>query len=197
LNEPFHEFAAAWLAVAYRHLDVLHYGESFNESLVRFGSGPAMPERYAQERYLFCFFVSGLSAIESFCYGLCAIAWEAAPQKVSLATLGQRKGISPESTAERFRARFPNEAITASVSNLVGSSEYASWVDLRNALAHRTSPPRKHFMHAGSARGEAEQPSEWGSLILDAGLTASRRDWLCDALAELLGGAGLFAAAHF
>jgi hypothetical protein len=92
------------MALAYRLLDVTHFDQTFRESIAQFGAAPEMSERYRQERLLFGFFVSGLSAIESFCYGLCAIAWEAAPTKVLLGSHGQKKGVSPESTCDRFRA---------------------------------------------------------------------------------------------
>lgn len=190
------EFGAAWMAVAYRFLDVTHFDQEFRDSMARFGAAPEQSERYHQERHLFGFFVSGLSAIESFCYGLCALAWEAAPQNVSLVTLGQRKGVSPASTCDRFNAHFKSDGITAILSALVNSSEYVDWVDMRNALAHRTSPGRKHFMNLGSTPA-SEPPSEWGHLIFDDRVTADRRVWLRDTLATLLGGAGQFAARHF
>jgi hypothetical protein len=86
------EFGAAWMAVAYRFLDVTYFDQAFRDSMAKFGAAPEPPERYRQERHLFGIFVSGLSAIESFCYGLCALAWEADSRLVSLATPGQKKG---------------------------------------------------------------------------------------------------------
>lgn len=62
------------MAAAFRLLDVDHYDEAFRASWSRAGAAPALDERYLQERSLFGFFVSGLSAIESFSYGVCAIA---------------------------------------------------------------------------------------------------------------------------
>jgi hypothetical protein len=190
------EFSAAWMALAYRFLDVTHFDHEFRESIAQFGTAPEMPEKYRQERLLFGFFVSGLSAIESFCYGLCTIAWEAAPSKLSLASHGQKKGVSPESTCRRFNAHFPSSQVTADLCALVQSSEYAEWVDIRNALAHRASPARKHYVFLGAAAGE-RRPSEWGAITLDDQTTATRRAWLRDSIATLLVGAGRFASDHF
>jgi hypothetical protein len=130
------EFGAAWMAVAYRFLDVTYFDQAFRDSMAKFGAAPEPPERYRQERHLFGFFVSGLSAIESFCYGLCALAWEADSRRVSLATPGQKKGVSPESTRDRFNAHFKSDAITADLDALANSSEYRDWVD----NAERTRP---------------------------------------------------------
>jgi hypothetical protein len=190
------EFGAAWMAVAYRFLDATYFDQEFRDSIAKFGTAPEPPERYRQERHLFGFFVSGLSAIESFCYGLCALAWEADPRSVSLATPGQKKGVSPESTRDRFNAHFKSDAITANLDLLVTSADYKDWVDVRNALAHRTSPGRKHYRHLGSAP-TPEPPSEWGHLILDDRITSDRRLWLRDTLASLLADAGRFAAVRF
>jgi hypothetical protein len=85
---------------------VTYFDQAFRDSMAKFGAAPEPPERYRQERHLFGFFVSGLSAIESFCYGLCALAWEADSRRVSLATPGQKKGVSSESTRDRFSTRI-------------------------------------------------------------------------------------------
>lgn len=50
-----------------------------------YGGAPPEPERYRQERDLFGFFVSGLSAIESTNYGLFAIASMLDPNRFRIA----------------------------------------------------------------------------------------------------------------
>ena len=184
------------MAVAFRLLDVAHYDDSFRASMSQFGPAPQLPERARQERDLFGFFVSGLSAIESYCYGLCAVAWEADPKKVSLATTGQKKGVSPESTRDRFNAHFARDPVTTTLARVLQAPEYAEWIAVRNALTHRTSPPRKHFIHLGSAPQPAP-PSECGSMTLDLQTTSVRREWLRESIAALLADAGRFANAHF
>ena len=190
------EFSSAWMAVAYRFLDATYFDEEFRASFSTYGAAPEAPERYRQERHLFGLFVSGLSAIESLCYGVCAIAWEANPKHVSLAKPGQKKGVSPESTRDRLQAHFGGDAITQTLDALIASQPYRDWVDIRNSLAHRTSPGRKHYKHLGSAPAP-EPPSEWGDLVLDGNVTADHRLWLRDVLASLLADAGRFASGHF
>jgi hypothetical protein len=184
------------MAVAYRFLDATHFDKQFRDSLTRHGSAPEMPERYRQERYLFGFFVSGVSAIESLCYGLCAIAWEAEPNIFSLASLAEKRQVTPKWTQGRFCHHFPKDAITRELTTVLDSPEYVEWAQLRNALAHRTSPARTHYRNLGSA-SPPEPPSEWGALTLDPDLTAGRRLWLRGAVATLLADGGRFAAAHF
>ena len=124
------------------------------------------------------------------------IAWEANPQRVSLATPGEKKGVSPESTLDRMRAHFPAAEITSQLQTTLSSPEYRDWVAMRNALAHRTSPPRKHYLHLGSAVS-TQPPSEWGNLTLDDKVTEQRREWLRGTVAALLGDAGRFASSQF
>ena len=120
-ESPWVEFSAAWVAVLYRFLDVATFDGELRRSLKEFGTAPAPADRYRQERLLFGFFVSGLSALESFCYGLCAIAWEAHPKKVSLASLGQKKNATAASTLDRFSKHFRSDAVTATLRDLLES----------------------------------------------------------------------------
>src|SRR6476661_8824523 len=67
------EFAGAWRAIPYRFYAVADHGDAFTQSIAHHGATVPAPQRYLQERELFNFFVNGLAAIESFCYGLFAI----------------------------------------------------------------------------------------------------------------------------
>jgi hypothetical protein len=111
---------------------------------------------------LFNFFVAGLAAIESFSYGLCWVAWEAHPKRVSLAALQQKKGVSPESTRDRFKAHFPGASVTRTLPVVIGSHEYREWSDIRNVLAHRTIIPRAHYASVG-VHSPPPRPTEWAS----------------------------------
>jgi hypothetical protein len=191
------EFSAAWMALAFRFADAAYFDEKFRESLRRHGTAPALTERHAQERHLFGFFVGGLAAIESFNYGLSAIAWEAGNEEFTLTTDSQRNSVSTSSTLQRFQAHYTNEPVTAELANVLRSTEYNEWLEVRNALAHRASPPRKHFIKLGDSAISEQRSSLWGDLQLDEELTYSRRVWLGNALARLLAEAGRFANDHF
>src|SRR5437763_13200806 len=78
---PWLEYALAWNAVAYRFQALADHCDTFTASVNRAGGAPSMSERYVQERELFNFFSNGLAAIESFFYGLYAIASMLDPAK--------------------------------------------------------------------------------------------------------------------
>jgi hypothetical protein len=192
------EFSAAWVALAYRFVDVARSDEQFRTLLERYGPAPPLPERYAQESLLFTFFISGLAAIESLSYGLTAMAWEAGAPEFALETPEAKNAVSPDATAERLRRHFPDDVLTANLVRLMDSGEYQQWVETRNALAHRAAPPRHHVLAVGSIpNSQRDRESRWGSLVLDAELTAGRRRWLSGQLRGLLRDAGEFAARHF
>jgi hypothetical protein len=192
------EFSGAWTAVAYRFVDVATYDKQFRESLKRYGTAPPLPERYAQESILFAFFIAGLAAIESFSYGISALAWEAGVDEFSLDSPPAKNVVSPQITVERLRRHFPDEAITLNLSELIASEDFLGWVETRNALAHRAAPPRHHTvtMEYGADVGD-HRTSNWGPYNLDDRLTADRRRWLADVLQRLLRDAGDFAARRF
>lgn len=190
------EFSAAWIALAFRFIDAAYFDEQFRESLTRHGAAPPLAERYLQERHLFGFFVGGLAAIESFSYGLSAIAWETGNEEFSLTTDAQRSSVSPASTSQQFQAHFPHDRVTADLTAVVRSREYNEWVGIRHTLAHRAAPPRKPYIHLGDATSPQQESSLWGDFQLDE-LTRSRRVWLGGVMATLLAGAGVFASDHF
>jgi hypothetical protein len=192
------EFSSAWTAVAYRFMDVATFDEEFRVLLERYGTAPALPERYAQERALFGFFIAGLAAIESLSYGVSALAWEAGANEFALETDVARNRVSPERTVERLKRTFPDEAITRSLSDLIESEEFLHWVETRNALAHRSAPLRHHRVTISEdAISTGARESAWGLYTLNEDLTAARRRWLALQLRTLLRAAGAFAANCF
>ena len=185
-----HEFAAAWTAVAYRVRDVTSYESELAASLLAVGGAPPPEPRYEQERLLFGFFVAGLSAIESFAYGLTAIAWAANPAAFSLATTAAKRRVTPKWALQQFEQLYPGESVTRDLRRLLNSPEYANWRDVRNALAHRRSPARHHYV------GGTPRPTEWGVLALEPATLTSLRSWLVAELRRLLVSAGSFAGAQ-
>jgi hypothetical protein len=59
-----YQWLAAWINIAYRFRSCAEHDEAFAESVSKFGDNPRQPEKYHQDRELFGFFVTGLSAIE-------------------------------------------------------------------------------------------------------------------------------------
>ncbi len=184
------EYVDAWCAVAYRFRACAEYDEAFTQS-IQTDDAPPQPERYYQERDLFGFFVTGLSVIESTCYGLYAIASMLDDVYFPIKKAGHKKAISPESTANRFRTTFPTEDLSRALNRMVNSQEYEDWKEVRNILAHRGSPGRSIRRTAGS--GGTYGDSLWLNRIpLDSSTTSSRRAWLAGTLQTIFSEADSF-----
>ena len=96
-----------------------------------------------------------------------------------------KKAISPERTADRFRTTFPNEGISRTLNETIESQEYDDWKEVRNILAHRGSPGRiiDRTVGAGDAHGDAL----WlNGIPLNAATAPSRREWLTNTIQTLL-----------
>ena len=204
--EPWIEYTGAWIALSYRFKACAEYSESFTESFLNYGASPSdEKERYHQERDLYGFFVSGYSAIESFCYGLFFIASMLDTVKYPIQTKfpvqteEHRKDISPESTEKKFRAAFSGQDITKALDRSVNDVKYQEWKDRRNMLAHRVKPQR--LMSIGSSTAGKPNatygPVRWGEIHLDKDTTDSRRQWLAKTLRDLLSAADAFTARYF
>lgn len=176
------QFAGSWNAVAIRFLSCVEHDVKFTESIKKAGNSPPHPERYFQERELFGFFVTGLSTIESFCYGLYAIGSILKPLDFPFQKPKDMKNVTPEDTFERFKNKYKGEKITLALNQLIDSSEYKEWKEIRNILAHRIAPGRS-FHHGGSHHGE----TLWiKGIQIDNNTTVSRRKWLAKTFSNIL-----------
>jgi len=183
------EYAGAWNAIAYRFLALTDHGKAFTESIKRAGDAPPQPERYIQERELFAFFVNGLATIESFCYGLFAIASMVNQIDFPIATQKDLKLINPEKTTTQFKKAFAGKGITDALAQLIDSQDYGDWKDIRNVLAHRSAPGRIFY----ASTHPPTQAALWKiGIQLDDRTTESRREWLAKTLSTLLQDADSF-----
>jgi hypothetical protein len=187
------EYAGGWVALGYRFRACAEYDESFVESLRQHGGYPPPAERHGQERDLYGFFVSGLSAVECFCYGLFAIASMLRSDRFPIQTDDEKRAINPQMVTDKFASVFPGEPVTQELSVLMGDQNYREWKDIRNMLAHRASPGRHHSITVPPGR----DTSAWGNLILDEHVTADRRRWLAGTLRSLLRATATFTAPRF
>jgi hypothetical protein len=182
------EWASAWNSVAYRYLAVDECDQGFRASIGRYSTSPSAPQRYQQERDLFGFFVSGLSAIESFCYGAFAMASMVDAGAFPFSTSGDKRAVTVKSTELAFERRFPSLKLSRVLCELVASAEFDEWTHLRNVLAHRGTPGRG-FTRGGVDDGQAI----WlRGILVDESTTANRRRWLSLILGQLLAGAAEF-----
>ncbi len=186
------EFTTAWQAVANRFLACAEHDEAFTQS-IKMHDAPQQPERFYQERDLFGFFMTGLSVVESTCYGLYAIGSMLDEVYFPLKKPKNKRAISPERTADRFRTTFPNEGISRTLNKVIESQEYDDWNEVRNILAHRGSPGRTIHRTIGPGADTHGDALWLNGIPLNASTTPSRRAWLADTLQLLLREAHSFA----
>src|SRR5215203_1022514 len=72
-HQAWEQWLSAWIGLAYRFRACAEHDQTFAELVSEVGNNPRQPKQYHQDRELFGFFVSGLSAIESTYYGLFAM----------------------------------------------------------------------------------------------------------------------------
>jgi hypothetical protein len=176
------EFVGAWTAVAYRYTACTEHDAKYTESVRRAGQTPGFPDRYTQDQELFGFFVTGLSAVESLCYGCYALGYFLNPTDFPFTTNDDRRGVTPSTTMQAFTRVFPRERIGVILQTMLKDAEYKTWAMIRNILAHRTSPGR--LISAGSGPTTVEWKTS--SISLDQMTTASRRAWLIKTMEAIL-----------
>lgn len=185
---PWGQYAQAWNALAYRFLSCTEHDEAFTSSIKSTGSSPPPHDRYIQERELFGFFVTGLAAIESLCYGLFAIGSMLNPADFPLQTAEDMKKVTPNETAAQFANIFPNERVSNLLRQVTNDQCFKDWNDIRNIMAHRGAPSRLHHV-GGPQHGE----TLWVKGIpIDETTTKSWRTWLTRTIGELLAAADIF-----
>jgi hypothetical protein len=149
--------------MAYRFVECFDHSAQFAASIREHGLAPVPTERFRQEAALFGFFVSGLSSIECFLYGLHALAWAASGNRFAMETGNQKRGVTIQATTGGFVECFPNDQITAELSALREEDGFVEWSELRNVLAHRAAPGRLINLQLGGAE-TVHALREWGEL---------------------------------
>jgi len=187
------QYAGAWNAIAYRFLSCTDYNIKFIRSIKRFGNSPLPAERYKQEKCLFGFFVTGLSTVESFCYGLYAIASMINNRSFLIDKAEQLRKITVENTTKKFKCVYPKEKISVTLSKLREDPVFQKWKEIRNILTHRSAPGR-HFFAGGDQNGEAL----WlDGIQINENTTSTRYEWLIDTLTRILNDTELFVSHIF
>ncbi len=190
-------YAGGWNALAYRFRACAEHDTAFTKSLRRAGAVPPPNERYVQDRELFGFFVTGVSAIESLCYSLFAIGALLNLKEFSISEPRQLKAITPAKTTEQFAKVFPTEAITTTLAGMLGDAQYEQWCTIRNILAHRSAPGRQFTQSFPPQPLDEHVLWSDGGIPIDIATTSSRRAWLATTLQKLLNATDAFTAYHF
>ena len=169
------EYYGAENGIAYRFRACCEYSEDYSSI-----GNPNFEGLHFQEKALFGFFVSGLSVIESFCYGAFMVGALIDQLAFPIADDKALRGINPGSTAKAYQnSKVAGEPLAKLLAGLVDDDEYKKWVNVRNVLAHRLTPGRIVGM----------APSIWQAghdIELTATATSDRRAWLAKHLTSLM-----------
>ena len=138
----FENIAGGHNGVRYRLRACSDYSQEFADSLQRYGDAPPLEERYRQEKQLFGFFVSGLSALESFCFFMFFAGATRNAAAFQTGSPKQIRNICRVTTQAAYTAAFPGDAITRALISLNASPWVAEWDAWRNILIHRIAPGR-------------------------------------------------------
>jgi hypothetical protein len=143
------EFAGASNLIGWRFRASSEDWQTYKRSLATIGDAADHEELYRRERALFGMFASGVACIESTAYAIAALASH--PAVLSL-TFGpnEQRACSPRKLAKWLKPYSPASSLTAVLTELVTSSEWPLWVDLRNRMTHRSNLPRMIFCSVGA-----------------------------------------------
>ena len=193
-NNSWEQYGGAWNAVAYRYYTCAEHDAEFTTLIKSLGVTPSLKDRYLQERELFGFFVTGLSTIESLCYGLFAIASNINAKEFAFKNVSDYRRVNPENTCKSFKNAFPNDAISRTLNMLIASQQFKDWKEIRNVLAHRTAPGRIVDLTTNTPT----QPAYWKiGIALDDTTTSTRRFWLSNSINAVLGETDSFTMKYF
>jgi len=199
-EQVFH-YGGAWNGIAYRFMSCADADDQFTKLIAE---PQSHLNRFHQDEALVKFFVSGLSVIETFFYGLYWIGSMAEPGRFPIVTGNHLRGIEAGKTMDRFRAGPHMALFTRSFAALQtqdratgkweNTAPYAELKEVRNILAHRASYGRVVNMAAG---GGVQLDDIWRvrDIPLNDQLTRSRRAWLVATLSGLLDGAEAYVTA--
>jgi hypothetical protein len=193
-------FWLGWDGLKNRYRAMSEYDEEFTQSIKKHGNSPLSPEeRYKQDKALFGFFTSSVSAVECFFY---AAYWMGAflkPKEFPSDSESLRL-INPQCVVRMFETHFPGDTLTGQMAKCVSDSSYGEMKDMRDVLSHRGVLPRR-FTHDGdnviatvpvNPKAPIEQWRHDLSISIDEKTTAIRRRWLSDTLRGLMTAAAGF-----
>lgn len=193
---PWQHYAGGWNALAYRFLTCTEHDDAFTASVARSGSAPVPPERHIQERELFAFFITGLSALEGFHFAAHAIGAFVAPAVFPMATPSELRAVTVGTVVKRFASAFTGDNLTTAMAGLQQDPLLTAWQEIRNVLAHRVAPGRTHNASVGGVSGGLQDTVWLNGIPIDATTTASRRKWLAGAIVAVVEATKDFVRAH-
>ncbi len=180
-------------AVPYRFAALAEYDESLRASLKEHGLGPGQPYRYQQERDLFGFFSSGVSALDSFCFAAFAIGALTGSSEFPLATEKHEKRVTWEETIASYSRGFPGDPIIGALKTICDSQDFKEFNLARNVLTHRAVRARSFTLQTSApSPGTAVITGIGNGIELNEKTTPPRREKVAAFLFS-----GLRAVRHF
>lgn len=134
-------FTWSWEAVRYRYRGCFECNEQFetrlNDPASGWWKGGGSDEElaYKLDRCIYQFFTSGLSVFESFTF--CLYFYGNALKPDAFAEVANPHNITRKTTAEAFKAAFPEAAIAGLLVGLSEDARFRTINDARNLLGHR------------------------------------------------------------
>lgn len=174
VGNAYWHFANAWKGVQYRFLSCSQHDQEYTQSVMGHTISPPMPERWQQEHHLFAFFFTGFSVLENIHFGLHAIGSMIDSGVFKMASAQDLRLVTPELTRDRFLQKFPSEALSSTLQEIIASTEFKEWKAARNSLSHRGNPGRTFSL----GKASTEEAIWLDGIALDASSTNKRRAWL-------------------
>jgi hypothetical protein len=203
------QFLGGWNAVAHRFRATADHDEAFTKALGKEADAQAAKDtasvfesKHLQERELFGFFVTGFSVLESFAYSMFALCSMVDGQAFPMQTALDRRRVSLLTTQQQLLGNYANEQVVSVFQACLASREFQQWKEIRNTLAHRTSPPRLYRPIANSHPSSTGETKSWSvewpdfGVSLDANTTPTRRIWLANKAKEFFDAANKFGGNH-
>ncbi len=170
--------------MAYRYCTTNEANQAYTKCVLTFGTMPPPLQRYDQERRLFSFFTCALSALETLCRAIDVLG------RLSGAAFTRRSRPYPKDVARAFQIAYPSNTLTAELGALTGSQRFSDLSDIRNALSHAGTPPRRAYA------GSVDQNPDWGAFTIDRNTTREFQDWMDARLTDLMKAAEAFATSY-
>jgi len=178
-------FSLAWNGFAFRIEACRQHNDAFTASIRAFGNAPASDQRSVQERELFAFFSTAISATETLYYGIYVVgnvlknADFPLPQPQNL--------FYPNGVAVAFRKAYPGDGLTVRLQAVSSDPYYRLMRNRRNVLSHNGQPPRNFVV------GGPPQDPNWAGFAINDHTTTDRFDWIMTAVENVLADADDFA----
>lgn len=138
------EFGGASNLIGWRFRATSEYWSSFKAA-----SENNHDEVYQKECALFGMFTAGVSCIESTTYALAALASHTNVLSLKFGPDEQRI-CSPNNLIKWLKPHATGKGLYGVLAELLTSSEWRTWVDLRNRMMHRSNLPRISSIYSGS-----------------------------------------------